>query len=210
MTLGDKPTFTIVESHYTDDVDYDEFRKDFLDPSTRVPDLKKKYSLSYRDYKNLSSKVCKEENIEKKPTSYKNYNLPKVLDTYGTTKYIQVTRGNKFRIYNANNTRKRYCGTYDDLETAMKIRDKMVESNWDEDVIVELMDEYSNNNWNTAYNDAKRLYPVFKEHYFKDKDNIIDVNKKLGVRRSVYPILRRMIKDEYGIRSRPRVRGGLE
>ena len=55
-----RPNFKIVES-VPSDVDYEEFKKEFLNPSIRASDIKKKYNMSVAEYRDYRQRVLDEE-----------------------------------------------------------------------------------------------------------------------------------------------------
>ena len=64
-----RPNFNIVEK-VSPVVDYESFKKDFLNPNIKVNDLKEKYNLAPSDYKEYRDRVLSETNLVRKPAFY--------------------------------------------------------------------------------------------------------------------------------------------
>lgn len=116
--------FNIIEGEQ-DNINYDKFKNDFLNPNMTINDLIKKYHISKNKYSKLRAKICDETGLKSKPSINNNKRL---LST--DTDYIHKHRG-KFAIIKSFNKKRYYYGTYDNLEVAKKIRDKLVEYSWD-------------------------------------------------------------------------------
>lgn len=119
------------------DLIYDEFKKDFLNPSIHVPELKKKYDLSVSKYKYLRGQVLEETGLPEKPT-LKGGRHYKITES----RYIIKHKHGKATIYKTVDGYKRSFGTYPDFETAKIVRDKLVECNWDDKTALELKKQY--------------------------------------------------------------------
>ena len=61
-----RPNFRIIEG-YEPDVDYEEFKKDFLNPYILVDELREKYGISPRKYNEYRARVLKETGLWRKP-----------------------------------------------------------------------------------------------------------------------------------------------
>ena len=85
-------TFTVIEN-YEPVVDYEEFKKDFLDVNTRTGELKEKYGLSLTRWNKYRSMVCEECGITRKPVS--NYHN-KVLQGAFPDEVVDLRKGNEF------------------------------------------------------------------------------------------------------------------
>lgn len=117
---------------------YPEFKKDFLNELVRVSDLKKKYDLSNGKYNYLRKQVLEETGLVEKPAKLGGKNL-----AFKESRFIVQDKKGTCRIYKTLNYVKVSFGTYPDFETAKKVRDKLLESNWDMELAAELKEKYS-------------------------------------------------------------------
>lgn len=123
-------TFSIVEGHDTE-IDYDEFKKDFISREFTYEQLRKKYGLSRRIYEQYASNVCEELGLTKKPLCYSVssffYNNPE-------DRYISKIK-DKWRVQKSFGTTEYfYFGVYPTLEEARIIRDFLEWNNWSGDI----------------------------------------------------------------------------
>ena len=127
--------FTISEGEPQNSINYNNFKKDFLNPKMTVKDLQQKYNINYNNYRKLRERICDEEEITQKPTV--SNNKKGILDdkTY-VHKY-----GDGFAVIKYINNQRHYYGTYKNLETSKKIRDKLMECNWDKTQLQSIKEE---------------------------------------------------------------------
>lgn len=69
-------------------------------------------------------------------------------------KHIQQNKAGKFVIQKMINKKQTHCGVYDTLEEAVKVRDKLIESNWDLDLINTLKTPRKGKNRYITYNNG--------------------------------------------------------
>lgn len=118
--------FHIVEGEDNSSLDkiYNNFKEDFLNPTVTIDDLRSKFDLSHRMYNVLRSRVLKETGLKRKPQKRPN---SKVI---GKHTYIQSNNGT-YRIVKYIDGCLQNFGNYKDLETAIKVRDKLIACDWD-------------------------------------------------------------------------------
>ena len=123
--------FRIIEGGV--DFDYNQFRDDYLNSDYTALDLRKKHHISLKRYKELQERVVNETGFRRRAglTLFHNPLL-----------YIRKTNSGRYRIDKHFPDRKVYCGTYEDLDCALKIRDVLIGCDWDKDKIIELQDKY--------------------------------------------------------------------
>lgn len=184
--------FTIVENPPFE-IDYPAFKQDFLNPFMSAKAIKEKYNLSPAKWNEQRKKVLDEEGISRKP--HKNQIDRFMLDS--ATEYIR-TVSNGYVIVKWFNCKAKYYGRYADFDTAMMVRNKLVESNWNDDLARYLKLQYGCEREYTkpAFEKAKTLYPVWKEEYINSEAYIKDINKKYGVTPKMYEYLVKMLRDE--------------
>lgn len=204
-TVKEKPTFKIVENHLAD-IDYDEFKKDFLDPYMTAKEVKDKHDMTKGQWNEYRLRVLEEEHIDRKP-SYTWGKMHYMWKTPKSCEYIQKTH-NGYVIAkkwgSGEKSRSSFYGRYKDYDTAKYVRDKLVEADWDYTLAVMLMDKYAvSKRFVRAMDKAEAIYEDFKYDYFHSPDYIKDVCKKYHIGDRVYQILLRMIRGETGVTHRP-------
>lgn len=121
-----KPTFTVVDGGSYNDVDYEEFKKDYMDITLSKKMILDKYDINHHKYLRYGKRVYKDTGFRRK-AGVRPFN-PK------DNKNIRRS-GNKYRIDKTINGRKVYCGTYDSLEYARKVRNFLVKHNYKDTMI---------------------------------------------------------------------------
>lgn len=114
---------------------YHNFKKAFLDKENTIEDLRRMFDLSYNDYDKLRVKVLNETGLKQKPRQ-------RLSDTrlVADNTYIYNIKG-KFHVIKTINQRQSTYGRYLDFETAKKVRDKLIECNWDKEMINDIEKE---------------------------------------------------------------------
>ena len=86
--------------------------------------LQAKYTLTPRQYRYIMRRIIRKDGYSKKATG-----LPrkKAQKDFNDT-YISILKGRKGFIIRKNNV---YFGNYETLETARKVKRKLIEANWD-------------------------------------------------------------------------------
>lgn len=189
-----KPTFRIVE--YTPPVvDYEEFKKDFLDCEMTIPMIKEKYNLSKSEFNDYRRMVLDETGLKRKP--YCQY-----LDPLNTKQYefiYQNSRGDYIVHKTFKNKGTRYYGRYDDYDTARMVRDKLVESSWDDALGMYLRDKYALNRKKPSLDKALEHYDEFEDYYFNSPLPILEICDKMGIKQKEYRYLVAMIREKHGV-----------
>lgn len=180
---------------------YSEFKQDFLNPTIKVADLKSKYDLSHAKYKHLREKVFDETGLNQKPCRIGGPHFP-----ITEKRFIKEYSNGKCIIYKTVNGVKKSFGTYDDLETAQYVRDRLVESDWDEELGRDLKKEYSSNRIKPALKNALEYYTEFEELYLNG-DSIPEITGKLGITLYQYNLLSQRVREKYNLLSKRQKRG---
>lgn len=194
----ERPNFTI-SYRTTPEVDYEEFKEDFLNCFMKIDEIKEKYGLTKSEFKEYRQRVLDETGLKRKPTyTYSSIHF------FGGAEYIQKKSNGYIVVKTFNNSRDgystKYFGRYPDYETAKMVRDKLIESNWDERLGTYLKEEYglSRSDIRPAYDRAKKIYSEFKDLYFNSSLQIKEIQVQLGISQRVYKYLIDMIRDEIG------------
>lgn len=129
--------FRVVEGEESISFPYfDEFCDDFFNPNLYVKDLLQKYKLSRNEYNRLRKKIVEKYHIETKPTKFHpSPNNPENMT------YIHKHNVDKFAVIKLINGKKVYYGAYDTVEIAQKIRDKLIECDWDKSKLKQIKSE---------------------------------------------------------------------
>ncbi len=195
---SERPNFKIVES-VPSDVDYEVFKKEFLDPSTRVSDITKKSGMSGAEYRDYRQRVLEEEGIDKKPIDWKLRFRGARHKILNNTTNIQKKDG-AYSVKKHINGEHKYYGRYSDLDTAKMVRDKLIECDWDDKVGAELKEKYGNNKTRSVKQRAVEMFPTYEHYYVHRKDlSVEEIIKKMGLTSRVYMHLTSMIKEKYGL-----------
>ena len=203
-----KPNFKIVEGDYST-IDYETFKKDFMNPDILAGDLRKKHGISSKQYRRLSHRVYEEEGISRKPS--RSHSILKHYETHVSTEdiYIRSSPAGGFFITKVWDYKTHYFGRYPDIETARMVRDALVESNWDLSVRDEMILKYSVKPANLAYRKAESMFDKFEELYFHSDLKISEILKKYHISSTVYAYLIRMIRKKYGDGTRVTLRKAI-
>ena len=104
-------------------INWTDFLKD-LDQGMSAYNLQAKYTLTPRQYRWIMRRIIRKDGYSKKATG-----LPrkKAHRDFQDT-YISILKGRKGFIIRKNNV---YYGNYETLETARKVKKKLINCNWD-------------------------------------------------------------------------------
>ena len=203
-----KPNFKIIEGDYST-VDYETFKKDFMNPDILAGDIRKKYGISPKNYRKLSHQVYEEEGISRKPS--RSHSILKHYDNQVSTEdmYIRKAPTGGFSIVKVWDYKSHYFGRYPDIETARMVRDALVESKWDLNVRDEMILKYSVKPANLAYRKAESMFDKFEELYFHSDLKISEILKKYHISSAIYGYLIQMIRKKYGDGTRVTLRKAM-
>ena len=194
-----RPNFRIVEGH-TSDVDYEEFKRDFLNPYFLVEDIKKKYGISSRKYNNYREKVLKETGLWRKPSVAQHKSLDgTILD--GNCRYSEFIQNvnDDFLVVKTIDYNTHYYGRYSDYETAVKVRDILMENNWDEKLGKELKQIYGKKRLRPSLKKAQEIFEEYEYKYFNEKDRkLVDIREEMGITKTIYRYLLLLLHEKHG------------
>ena len=199
MQVKERPTFRILEG-YKPDVDYEEFKKDFLNPFILVKELREKYGMSDRVYNEYRERVLKETGLWMKPSkAHKKFikGVP-ISRECKCAEYIQEINGD-FVVVKTRGYITKYFGRYEEYETAKKVRDTLLENNWNEELGEELKALYGKKHLRPAFEKAKEVYDAYETRYFFDREHTLEeIKQELGIKGRMYEYLLLMLKDKHG------------
>ena len=186
-----KPTFRIIEG-YDIDVNYEGFKKDFLNPLILKDELIEKYGLNRSTYKEYRKKVLDETGLSMKP-SCNHRDSPNLVLVNNIRKI-----GDYYIVMKITYGKTVFYGRFPDYDTAKMVRNRMVESNWDKILGEELKHMYGMTRVKPSLDEAKRVYDEFEYEYFFSDLKLKEIREKLGIKRSVYQYLIMMIREKHG------------
>lgn len=105
-------------AHFPHHVDLEEFINDYHDKTMSASKVQKKHKISPRQYRIVVRWLIEEHYYKKKKTTC-------------ASKHIYEESEGKFVIRKKKNTYYGYYGTYDSLDKAIRVRDKLIEHDWD-------------------------------------------------------------------------------
>ena len=186
--------FRIVE--YTPPVvDYESFKEDFCNPMITVAEMREKYNLSNGEWKHYRSRVLEDTGLSRKPSTR--------MGVHPSANYEHIhMRGDEYIVSKTTGVSTRYYGRYSDYGTAKMVRDKLVESGWDNHLGMYLRDKYALARRKPAYDKAVELYPVFEDYYLNSSLTIKEILSEMDITQKTYRYLLAMIKENTGIKHR--------
>ena len=186
-----RPNFRIIENA-DDKIDWDELKKDYLDPYMCIDDICKKHDISRKKYYTFSKRLIKETGIPYKPNAKNN----RLLE-YNQNKHIYfVELSGKYRLTRFRNKKTHYYGDYDTLEQAREVRNLMIEHNWS--------DSYYENVIKPKYHPKfDSTSPMGFEEDFLDGMSVKDLRKKYSLTHYQYNMIAKSIKQKFGLVRKP-------
>lgn len=200
-----KLTFKIVEGD--DDFDWDSFTKDYVEMKLTRKQICEKYDLSLNQYGTRSRRVQRDTGF-KRPKGHSPLKHEQL--------YIHPTRYDTYSISKRINDGTERCLTVSDKETAIKVRDILVENDWSLDVIDECRRKYGTAKGRKTGDllkspvrfEALKHYDEFKKLFFDFSLTGADIERKLGITKYQYYALRDKLTMEIGEVDRGRLRHG--
>ena len=188
-----KLNFRIVEN-YTDDIDFDELVKDYLDPTMTLDDICRKHDISRNKYYQFKKRIVEETGVEIKPCI-----IGRRVDDDKDNRYIyKIDTSDRYRVVKTLNQKTHYFGVYDDYETAEEVRDLLIAHDWDVD--------YYLNEIKPKYHPTIPLeIPFgFEDDYLKMP--VDKLRKKYGLSEYQFCLISMSLKSKLGITRKPMVR----
>lgn len=119
-----RPNFRIIEG-VTEDIDYESFKRDYMNPLISKKEIREKYGLNNQKYLRQGRRVYED-------TGFKRTRKHKPIGEF--TNITKLDNG-KFRVYKHLNRKYVHCGNYDTVDEARRIRNYLALHDWSEDAI---------------------------------------------------------------------------
>jgi len=116
--MAEKVNYRIIEGDY-DTVDYEEFKKDYMDEFMPKKAILEKYDINHQKYLRYGRMVYRDTGFRRKAG----------VTPIGFSTNIREHRG-RWRIDKQINGKRHYFGTYDSFDEAKKVRDYLIAHNW--------------------------------------------------------------------------------
>ena len=123
-----RPNFNIIEGVY-DNIDFEEFKKDYMDWTMSKKDIMEKYGLTHNRYCRYGRDVFRE-------TGFKRNAGVTPRNIYSN---IRESGSNSYRIDKQMNGENKYCGSYPTLSKAIRVRNYLIEHDWSNEAIKHCM-----------------------------------------------------------------------
>jgi len=195
--MGDKLTFRIVEGdQWNSDVDFEQLKLDYLNPDLLVNDILKKHNISRGEYYRLRGRIVEETGVPIKPSSLRGG-----CAIVGIAKHIsQDPLSQKYRVAKYLNGMLKHFGRYKTLEEAIRVRDVMIDHDWDYDWYLEnIKPHYFHARQHEKMTD---VMADFKKDYMSGM-TMHELMKKYGLSTYNYTQLSTSIKHEMGLTRKP-------
>lgn len=202
--MKEKPTFNLIEESF-EPLDYESFKEDFLNPFMNVEDIKAKYGIKNGDYRYYRNRVLDDTGLKRKPYYKHGCHFAEYVKAHPNQFEHIRKQNNTYLIVKTIDTVTRYYGRYDDYDTAKMVRDKLVESDWDESLAVLLKDKYSlNRRSNSIVSKAEEVYDRYKDLYCNSSLTVNEINQMFGISCRCYEFLLKMLREDGVSQRKPR------
>lgn len=194
-----RPNFRIVENDRDYSEIYDDFKKDYLSREVTVAHMLEKYDISANKYRQIKKEVAEETGVNIKPTMHSVATKWKY-----ETRYIDKLKNTgKYRVSKFINGFHKHFGVYDDLKTAIYVRDKLEENDWSEEFYETLKWEIHGSE-KVVKKDLEEVYDKFKTDFMKGH-TIKYLRTKYDLTEYGYITLSRLVRSEMGLVRKPQM-----
>lgn len=195
-----RPNFRIVEggSLIERSEIYEDFKADYISPNITVDEIKKKYGLTKNQYEHLRRRVAEETGINRKISKTKFF---KKFTHYSRFIDYQASSG-KYRVCKMIMGKKTHFRVYDDLDTAVYVRDTLEKNKWDSEVYRQLRYELFGEEEKRTK--IERIYDDFKKDWMNG-ESVKFLLKKYHIGISTYKVMSKMVRIDTGIDRKPQL-----
>lgn len=193
----DKPTFRVLEGNeWEDKLDYEQLKVDYLNPQMTVDDILKKHDISKGEYYRQRKRIAEETGVPCKPSTYGG--KPKIHNSDEYITYDDLAQ--KFRVAKYINGVLRHYGRYKTLEEAQRVRDVMIDHDWDWQFYWEKIKPSFFTNF--PLNSREEVMDDFEKDYL-DGMTGRELKKKYGLSNHYLNTLSTSIKHKHGLMRKP-------
>ena len=190
-----RPNFRFVEDT-TPRVDMDELIKDYLNPLTSVDDILRKHNLSRNEYLRLRPQLVEKTGEPRKLSFHGGKSTIKDVSKHIT----QDPLSQKYRVQKTINGVLKHFGRYDTLEEATRVRDVLMDMNWDREFYFNYIKPHYFKRFPTSRRDE--VLCNF-ERDFLNGMSVKELRGKYGLSPYHYNNLSTSIKHKYGLSRKP-------
>lgn len=197
-SVKSRPKFRIIEggSELKYNEIYEDFKADYLSPNITVKEMLKKYDISSSTYNQLRKRVAEETGVNQKMSKVKY-----IRSWTHHSRFIDYMKtSDKFRVSKVILGKKTHFGLYDDIETAVYVRDKLEKNNWSQQTYKEIRKEIFGEV--DKIENVDEFYDDYKKDFMNGESNKY-LRAKYGVSKWVCNQLSRRIRSEEGILRKP-------
>ena len=195
--MKDKPRFRIIDGDkWTSDVDFEQLKIDYLNPTITVDEILKKHNISRGEYHRQRKKIVEETGVPVKPSVHGGQ--PKI---HNSSEYITYdSLAQKFRVSKYIKGMLRHYGRYKTLEEAQRVRDVMIDHDWDWDFYWENIKPSYFTNFPLA--SREEVMDDFEKDYLAGMTGR-ELMKKYGLTPHYLSTLSTSIKHKHGLMRKP-------
>ena len=200
ICMKSKPNFVIVEGGSLTERSeiYEDFKLDYISPNITVKEMMEKYNLSKNQYEHLRNKVAEETGINRKISKQKFF-----IKFTHYSRFIDYQKSTgKYRVTKVIMGKKTHFGVYDDLDTAVYVRDTLEANNWSNETYKDLRFELFGEEEERTK--IERIYEDFKKDFVRG-ESLKFLLKKYNIGNSTYKSLSSMVRAETGLSRKPQL-----
>ena len=197
-SVKSRPKFRIIEggseSKYKEI--YEDFKADYLSPNITVGKMLEKYDISTSTYNQLRKRVAEETGVNRKMSKVKY-----VRAWTHHSRFIDYMKtSDKYRVSKVIQGTKTHFGLYDDMETAVYVRDKLEENNWSPQTYKKIREELFGEVDESLK--IEEIYDDYKKDFMNGESNKF-LRRKYGISKWMCNQLSKRIRSEEGILRKP-------
>lgn len=197
-SVKSRPKFRIIEGGSESKYEkiYQDFKADYLSPNITVNEMLEKYDISISNYNQLRNRVAEETGVNRKISKVKYIRAW----THHSRFIDYMKKSDKYRVSKVIQGKKTHFGLYDDMKTAVYVRDKLEENNWSQQTYKAIREEIFGEVDETLKIDE--IYDDYKKDFMNGESNKY-LQLKYGINKWMCNQLSKRIRSEEGILRKP-------
>ena len=196
-----RPKFRIIEGGSQSEHEdiYEDFKADYLSVNITKKEMLKKYDISDNTYTHLKNRVAEETGVNRKMSKVKY-----IRSWTHHSRFIDYMKKNdKYRVSKVIMGKKTHFGLYDDMETAMMVRDRLEKDNWSQKTYRQIRHELFDEPLEDPIK-IEEIYDDFKKD-FMNGESVKFLTKKYHIGNWTYIGLSKKVRSEEGIIRKPQL-----